>query len=82
MRFERVADELNLPRSVDLADLVYDDPNRTEVTGWLRANGWSATATPAQAEMQRLGRWRDLQLADYDDALSNFVVAERMSVGH
>lgn len=76
-RFDRVAGQLGMPRNIDLAELMYDDPDRAELTGWLQAAGWSATGVPARDEMQRLDRWLNVSLTDDDDALSWFVVAQR-----
>ena len=77
-RFERVADQLGLTQSLDIGDLVYNDPDRTELTGWLDRAGWRARGLPAREEMRRLGRWVDVPMSDDDDALSSFVVAERL----
>ena len=77
-RFERVADQLGLTQTLDIGDLVYNDPDRTELTGWLDRAGWRASGLRAQEEMRRLGRWVDVPMSDDDDALSSFVVAERL----
>ncbi len=42
-RFERVADQLGLTQTLDIGDLVYNDPDRTELTGWLDRAGWRAS---------------------------------------
>ncbi|MFA5711407.1 class I SAM-dependent methyltransferase [Mycolicibacterium sp.] len=78
-RFERVAEALEIQRpDLDIADLVYNDPDRAELDEWLNAHGWTATATPATEEMRRLERWVDgVPMTDDQDVLSNFVVAER-----
>ena len=76
-RFERVAEQLGLNRTLDIGDLVYNDPDRTELGGWLSRAGWGVTVVPAKDEMRRLGRWLDLPLGDRDDAFSTFVVAHR-----
>lgn len=74
-RFRSLADQLGISQPVDIADLVYDDPDRTDLADWLNHAGWRATALPARDEMRRLGRWTDLPA--FDDASSSFVVAER-----
>jgi O-methyltransferase involved in polyketide biosynthesis len=70
-----VADQLGITPSVDVADLVYNDPNRTDLASWLNNAGWRATEVRAQDEMRRLGRWTELPTPD--DASSSFVLAER-----
>ena len=78
-RFERVAAALDIARpDLDIADLVYNDPDRAELDEWLGAHGWRATATAATDEMRRLDRWVDgVPMTDDQDAFSHFVVAER-----
>ncbi len=78
-RFERVAEKLGIERpTIDIADLVYNDPDRAEVDDWLNAHGWHATASKSTDEMRRLGRWQDnVPMADNQDAFSKFVIAER-----
>lgn len=76
-RFERVSAQLGLTQSIDIGELVYNDPDRTELAGWLRNAGWTATAVPATEEMRRLDRWIDIPSAGDDDAFSSFVTAER-----
>lgn len=75
-RFQRVADQLGIPQTVDVADLTYDDPDRAEVADWLNRHGWRATAEPSQDVQRRLGRHVALQLDD-GDAFATFVTAER-----
>lgn len=78
-RFRRVADELGIEETVDVGELMYRDEHRADVTDWLNAHGWRATAQPSVDEMRRLGRWIDnVPLADDKDAFSDFVVAERL----
>ncbi len=76
-RFEKVSDELGLPRTVDIGDLIYNDPERADVTEWLNGGGWRASAVRSTDEMRRLGRWVDIGASD-DEAFSSFVVAERL----
>lgn len=79
-RWEKMADELGIERNVDISDLTYNDPNRSEVTGWLTAHGWHASGTQSADEMRRLDRWVDVPNQDeqYRDGFSTFVVAERL----
>ena len=77
-RFKKVADELGLEETVDVGELMYRDDHRADVTEWLNAHGWRATAEHSTAAMRRLGRWiENVPLADDKDAFSDFVVAER-----
>ena len=80
-RFARVAEHLGLDQTLDIAELVYNDPDRAEPAAWLNRAGWHAEAHPATEEMRRLDRWLDIPGADGGadsaDAFSTFVVAER-----
>ena len=78
-RFERIAEKFDMTASLDIQQLIYEDPDRADVAGWLDAHGWTATATNSQQEMRRLNRWAlPADLTD-DEAFSNFVTAERLS---
>ncbi|MBI3214234.1 MAG: SAM-dependent methyltransferase [Mycobacterium sp.] len=77
-RFEKVADQFDMAQTVDIGELVYNDPDRTDLAQWLGQAGWRATEQRATQEMRRLGRWLDVPMSDDDDAFSNFVVAERL----
>ncbi|HET9565182.1 MAG TPA: class I SAM-dependent methyltransferase [Mycobacterium sp.] len=75
-RFERIAADLGIEREFDVAELMYNDPDRADVAEWLGTNGWRADAVTSQVEMRRLGRY--VELADAtDDAFATFVTAER-----
>lgn len=76
-RWEKMADDLGIERTVDIADLTYNDPHRADVTEWLNGHGWSATGTGSTEEMQRLDRWVEITDPDYQEGFSTFVVAER-----
>lgn len=76
-RWEKMADELGIERTVDIADLTYNDAHRADLTEWLNAHGWSASGTGSTDEMRRLGRWVEVPDQDYQDGFSTFVVAER-----
>lgn len=78
LRWEKMADELGIERTVDIADLTYNDPHRADVTEWLNARGWAASGTGSTDEMRRLGRWVEVPSEDYQDGFSTFVVAERL----
>ncbi|BBZ63328.1 class I SAM-dependent methyltransferase [Mycolicibacterium monacense] len=78
-RFERIAEKFDMTASLDIQQLIYEDPDRADVADWLDAHGWTATAVSSQQEMRRLDRWAlPADLTD-DDAFSNFVTAEKLS---
>ena len=78
-RFQRVADELGIERTVDIQDLIYHDENRAVVADWLNEHGWRATAQNSGDEMRRLDRWVDgVPMADDKQAFAQFVTAERL----
>lgn len=76
-RWEKMADDLGIERTVDIADLTYNDVHRADLTDWLNAHGWAASGTGSTDEMRRLGRWVEVPNQDYQDGFSTFVVAER-----
>ena len=76
-RFEKIANELGIEREFDVAELMYNDPDRADVAEWLTANGWRAQALASQDEMRRLGRYVELADAE-DDAFANFATAEKL----
>ena len=78
-RWEKMADDLGIERTVDISDLTYNDPHRAELTEWLNGHGWHATGTPSVDEMRRLHRWVPVPNQDDQDGFSTFVVAERRS---
>ena len=75
-RWEKMADDIGIERTVDISDLTYNDPHRADLTEWLNAHGWSATGVVSTDEMRRLERWTEVP--DQPDlGYSTFVVAER-----
>jgi methyltransferase (TIGR00027 family) len=75
-RFEKIADELGIEREFDVAELMYNDPDRADVVDWLNKHGWRARGVLSTDEMRRLGRF--IELADADDnAFATFVTAEK-----
>ncbi len=76
-RWEKMADELGIQRSVDIGELTYNDPHRADLVEWLAAHGWTAAGTSSTDEMRRLDRWIEVPLQDYQDGFSTFVIAER-----
>lgn len=82
-RFERIAEKFDMTASLDIQQLIYEDPDRAEVADWLDAHGWAATAVNSQQEMRRLNRWalpaEMTDTADMDRAFSTFVTAERLA---
>jgi methyltransferase (TIGR00027 family) len=76
-RFDKIANELGIVREIDVAELMYNDPDRANVAEWLNAHGWRATAVTSQDEMRRLGRHVELADAE-DDAFATFATAEKV----
>lgn len=60
----------------DVAELMYNDPDRANVATWLNEHGWTASGVTSESEMQRLDRWVLTEEVD-EDAFSDFVVGER-----
>jgi O-methyltransferase involved in polyketide biosynthesis len=77
-RFERLAAEIGIERTVDIQDLIYHDEDRAVVVDWLNDHDWRATAQNSGDEMRRLDRWVEgVPMGDDRDAFSQFVTAER-----
>ncbi|CAN5185869.1 class I SAM-dependent methyltransferase [soil metagenome] len=76
-RFERISKELGIDKVLDIQNLTYNDPERTNLAEWLNESGWQAAELKAQEEMRRLGRWIEVPMAQDDDAFSTFVTATR-----
>lgn len=76
-RWEKMADDLEIERTVDIADLTYNDPDRADLTDWLNNHGWTAFGTGSIDEMRRFDRWAEVPDQDYEDGFTTFVVAER-----
>ena len=76
-RWEKMADDVGIERTVAIQDLTYNDPHRAELVGWLNAHGWTATGQPSADEMRRLNRYVEVPDPQYRDGFSTFVVAER-----
>ena len=74
-RFERIREQLGFPDSLDVQDLMYDDPDRADVTTWLNDHGWRAAGIHSRAVQRRLGRHVELANDD-EDAFATFVTAE------
>ena len=78
-RWEKMSDEMGIERTVDIADLTYNDEHRADLTEWLNTHGWTATGSSSTDEMRRLNRWIDVPDQDEQDGFTTFVVAERRS---
>ena len=76
-RFERISKDLGIDKVMDIQNLTYNDPDRTNLADWLTSSGWQATELKSTQEMRRLGRWIDVPMAQDDDAFSTFVTAIR-----
>lgn len=78
-RFELIKEKLGVTDSLDIGELMYNDPDRAEVADWLDAHGWDSAAVQSAAEMRRLGRWGlpDDPDTPPEDSFSMFVTATR-----
>jgi methyltransferase (TIGR00027 family) len=76
-RFEKFADQLGIERTIDMQNLMYNDPDRAEVTDWLNAHGWLASGERSIDAMRRLDRWVELPMTNDPDAFGTFVVAQK-----
>ena len=76
-RFARITEQMGVEQSLDIQDLIYNDPDRADVAVWLRDHGWRSAVLNSQDEMRRLGRFVDVAAPD-EEAFSTFVTAERI----
>jgi methyltransferase (TIGR00027 family) len=75
-RFEHIAAQFGVEDTLNVAELMYDDPNRADVAEWLDAHGWASASVKSQDEMRRLDRSVLPQEQAADDGFSTFVTAE------
>ncbi|BBW99372.1 SAM-dependent methyltransferase [Mycolicibacterium moriokaense] len=76
-KFVRIAAQFGIENAPDVADLMYNDPDRADVAQWLNEHGWQSSAVSSADEMRRLDRWV-LPPEDSDrDQFSAFVTAEK-----
>ena len=65
--------------TLDVGELMYDDPDRADVAAWLDDHGWLAHAQPVTGRDAPAGPLgRECPVADDKDAFSDFVTAERV----
>lgn len=76
-RFEGLSATFAMTDALDVQDLMYNDPDRSNVTTWLGEHGWKASGVSSESEMRRLGRWVLTEDTD-EDSFSEFVVGERV----
>lgn len=76
-RFERFAAQFDMQQALNVQELMYEDPNRADVTEWLGAHGWHAQGQHSLDEMRRLGRYVEVTSGHDPGAFSTFVTAER-----
>ncbi|MGJ6121676.1 class I SAM-dependent methyltransferase [Mycolicibacterium sp. Y3] len=78
-RFDAIREKFGMGESIDVGELMYNDPDRADVAVWLAEHGWDSTAVTSADEMRRLGRWALPSGPDTpgDDAFSYFVTAVR-----
>lgn len=60
-----------------MQNLMYNDPDRADVTEWLNAHRWLASGERSADAMRRLDRWVEVPMAEDPDAFSTFVVAQK-----
>ncbi|MEH3131131.1 MAG: class I SAM-dependent methyltransferase [Mycolicibacterium neoaurum] len=79
-RFDRIKEKFGLADGVDIGELMYNDPDRSNLAPWLAGHGWESSAVNAADEMRRLKRWalpEGPEVPD-DDAFSQFVTATKL----
>jgi methyltransferase (TIGR00027 family) len=76
-RWDKIADDMGIERTVDIAQLTYTDPHRADLTDWLNAHGWSATGVGSVDEMRRLGRYAEVPDMQDETGFSTFVIGRR-----
>ncbi|MHA3024596.1 class I SAM-dependent methyltransferase [Mycobacterium sp. BMJ-28] len=78
-RFDAIREKFGMADTLDVAELMYNDPDRADVAVWLAGHGWDSSAVKSADEMRRLGRWALPSGPDTpsDDAFSYFVTAVR-----
>ena len=76
-RWDKMADDMGIERTVDIQDLTYNDVHRADVAEWLNAHGWTATSTASSDAIKRLDRWAEVPGQEEQDNFSWFVVADR-----
>ncbi|MCX2712966.1 class I SAM-dependent methyltransferase [Mycolicibacterium sp. J2] len=78
-RFDAIREKFGMDDGLDVAELMYNDPDRADVAVWLADHGWDSAAVKSADEMRRLGRWALPSGPDTpgDDAFSYFVTAVR-----
>ncbi|MCV7302044.1 class I SAM-dependent methyltransferase [Mycobacterium barrassiae] len=77
-KFERIAAQFGIEEAPDVAELMYNDPDRADVAQWLNEHGWRSSAVSSADEMRRLDRWVLPPGESDQDAFSSFVTAEKV----
>jgi methyltransferase (TIGR00027 family) len=77
-KFERIAAQFGMEDAPDVAELMYNDPDRADVAQWLGAHGWRSSAVTSADEMRRLDRWVLPPGESEQDAFSSFVTGEKV----
>jgi methyltransferase (TIGR00027 family) len=75
-RFERIAAQLGMDDVPNVAELIYNDPDRADVADWLAEHGWASKAVSSQDEIRRLGRAGVLDETE-ETGFALFVTAEK-----
>ena len=75
-RFEHIAAQFGMEETLNVQELMYDDPSRANVAEWLDARGWASASVKSLEEMRRLDRAVLPPEQAHDDGFSTFVTAE------
>ena len=76
-KFERIREQFGMADSPDVAELMYNDPDRADVAQWLDEHGWQSSAVTSADEMRRLDRWVLPPGESDQDTFSSFVTAHK-----
>jgi methyltransferase (TIGR00027 family) len=77
-KFDRIKAQFGMEDTPDVAELMYNDPDRADVAQWLDQHGWRSSAVTSADEMRRLDRWVLPPEESEQDAFSSFVTAEKV----
>jgi O-methyltransferase involved in polyketide biosynthesis len=77
-KFDRIRAQFGMENTPDVAELMYNDPDRADVAQWLDQHGWRSSAVTSADEMRRLDRWVLPPEESGQDAFSSFVTAEKV----
>jgi methyltransferase (TIGR00027 family) len=76
-KFDRIKAQFGMENTPDVAELMYNDPDRADVGQWLGEHGWQSSVVTSADEMRRLDRWVLPPEESDQDAFSSFVTAQK-----